>query len=275
LDSPTQEKVPLVSVVVALCADDRADLFRDALTSVFQQSMRDFECIIAADGPLTPELEAAIAGCAVKDARLRRVDIPVRSGPAAARNRAIAQARGMHTAILDADDAAKPERLERQLSMLESSGVDIAGTGCHTFGEEGSAVGRRRVPVGEAAIRRTMWRRNPLVHSTVMARTMLLRDHPYPENLRYGEDYRLWVNLARQGFRIDNHPDELVRYFVNHTPKPHGGRWGRFTSDTVTRLLALRLLPTPLALLYAPAAVLIAATRLLPNAVWRLLRKIA
>jgi glycosyltransferase involved in cell wall biosynthesis len=255
---------------VALCADDRADLFRDALASVFQQSMQDFECIIAADGPLTPELEAVVAECTVKDARLRRVDIPERSGPAAARNRAVAQARGTYTAILDADDAALPERLEKQLQLLESTGVDILGTGCDVYGMVSDT---RRVPVGEAAVRRTMWMRNPLVHSTVMARTALLREHPYPENLRYGEDYRLWVNLARQGYRIDNHPEALVRYFVNDTPKPHGGRWGRFTSDAETRLRALRLLSPPLAQFFIPAAVLIAATRLLPDFVWRLLRR--
>ncbi len=268
-----QETAPLVSVIVAVCADDRPELFRDALQSVFAQTLRNLECVVAADGPLTPALEAVIAECTGMSSKVRRVDLPVRSGPAAARNRAIAQARGTYAAILDADDVAMPERLQRQLDMFKDSGADILGSRCHTYGTDGSPVGRRRVPLGEFNVRRTMWRRNPLVHSSVMTKTATLRDHPYPEGLRYGEDYRLWVTLARQDYRIDNHPDELVRYFVNHVPKPHGGRWGRFTSDTVTRLCALRLLPLPLAVLCVPAAVLVAGMRLLPDFVWRLLRR--
>ena len=273
MEFSSQETTPLVSVIVAVCADDRPELFRDALQSVFAQTLQNLECIIAADGPLPQALEAVIADCGEKGSRLRRVDLPVRSGPAAARNRAIAQARGKYTAILDADDVALPERLQRQFDMLEKSSMDVVGSRCHTCGADGGPVGQRRAPLGEANLRRTMWLRNPLVHSSVMTRTTLLREHPYPENLRYGEDYRLWVTLARQGYRIDNHPEELVRYFVNHAPKPHGGRWGRFTGDAVTRLLALRLLPLPLAALYAPAAVLVAGIRLMPDFVWRLLRR--
>ncbi len=270
-----QESVPLVSVIVAVCADDRPGLFRDALDGILAQTLTELECIVAADGPLTPELEAVIAGFVQRDSRVRRTGLPVRSGPAAVRNSAVRRACGKYTAILDADDTAMKDRLQRQLDLLESSGLDIVGTRCQTFDPEGNTVGLRKVPVGETVLRRTMWLRNPLVHSSVMTRTALLREHPYPENLRYGEDYRLWVDLARQGFRIDNHPDELVRYCVNHAPKAHGGRWGRFTGDVVTRLRAVWLLPPPLALLCAPAAILVAATRLLPNAVWRLLRKIA
>ena len=189
--------------------------------------------------------------------------------------------KGILPIYIQASEAARIELLAHSpilkhfVGLLESSGLDIVGTRCQTFDPEGNTVGLRKVPVGETVLRRTMWLRNPLVHSSVMTRTALLREHPYPENLRYGEDYRLWVDLARQGFRIDNHPDELVRYCVNHAPKAHGGRWGRFTGDVVTRLRAVWLLPPPLALLCAPAAILVAATRLLPNAVWRLLRKIA
>ncbi len=274
MEASPQESVPLVSVIVAVCADDRPDLFRDALESIFAQTLSGLECIVAADGPLSPDLETVIAECAVNEPRLRRVDSAVRSGPAAVRNRAIAQTRGKYTAILDADDTAVVDRLQQQLDLLESAGLDIVGARCQTFGPDGGAVGQRKSPLGWAAIRRTMWLRNPLVHSSLLAKTVLLREFPYPENLRYGEDYRLWVTLARRGCRIDNHPEELVRYCVNHSPKPHGGRWGRFTSDAGTRLRALRLLPLPLAVLCSPAAVSIAAMRLMPNAVWRLLRKL-
>ena len=271
MDPAPPERVPLVSVVVALCADDQPGLFARALDSVAAQTIADWECIVAADGPLTPELEGILTAFAARDARLRRVDLPVRSGPAAARNRAVAQARGRYTAVLDADDCCVAERLERQVGLLEQHRLDLCGSRCRIGG---AGEGTRRVPTGGTAVRRAMWLRNPLVHSSVLARTELLAANPYPEHLRYGEDYRLWVDLALKGHGIDNHPDELVVYTVGSAPKPHGGRRGRFAADLVTRLRALRLLPPPLAVLCAPAAVFIAMTRLLPDFAWRMLRRV-
>ncbi len=266
-DTPqqAQDDAPEISVVVAVWAGDAPGPLRDALESVRAQTFTRWECLIAADGPLTPALDAVIDGFAGMDGRLHRVDNPERGGPAAARNRALARARGALTAILDADDTAAPERLARQLDRMSGPDApDVLGTWCLMVDADGNPLGLRRTPAGPGAVRGALWRRNPLAHSSVMLRTALLRKTPYPEGRRFGEDHLLWVRLAAGGARLDNLPEPLCRYRVAPLPKDHGTRRDRFRADLETRREALRLLPPWKAVLCLPAAFLLSAARLLP-----------
>ncbi|MBW7864629.1 MAG: glycosyltransferase [Candidatus Hydrogenedens sp.] len=260
-----QDTPPGVSVVVAVWAGDAPGPLRDALESVRAQSFAGWECLIGADGPLTPELDAVIGEFTAVDGRFRRVDHPGRRGPAAARNRILPLVRGEFIAVLDADDAAEPRRLERQLArMTAPDAPDVLGAWCLMVDAGGAPLGLRRTPSGPGAVRRALWRRNPLAHSSVMLRTALLRDNPYPETRRFGEDHLLWVRLAAKGARLDNLPEVLCRYRIAPLPKDHGTRRDRFRADWATRREALRLLPSVVAALCLPAAFLLSAARLLP-----------
>ena len=61
-----------------------------------------------------------------------------------------------------------------------------------------------------AAIRRTLIRRNPFVHSSVMLRReAVLRVGGYDETLPVAQDYDLWMRLSRLA-RLANLPEPLV-----------------------------------------------------------------
>ncbi|MCX8044953.1 MAG: glycosyltransferase [Desulfobacterota bacterium] len=105
---------PLVSVIIP--THNRAHCIRRAVASVMQQTYRHYELIVVDDcsTDATQETLQEYAGSC------RVLKMPVRSGPAAARNKGIAAAQGALIAFLDSDDAWLPEKLAAQVQFFMS-----------------------------------------------------------------------------------------------------------------------------------------------------------
>jgi glycosyltransferase involved in cell wall biosynthesis len=103
---------PLVSVIVTVY---NASLYLgEAIESVLAQTYRAFELIVLDDGSTDGSGDVAKRyGSAVRFARQER------KGLGGARNAAVDLAQGSHFAFLDADDRFVPEKLERQMDVLD------------------------------------------------------------------------------------------------------------------------------------------------------------
>lgn len=104
---------PLISCIVPVFNGER--YLREALESIFQQTHRPLEVIVADDGS-TDETAAIAAGYDEPAMYLRQSH----TGPAAARNLGLSAARGEFVAFLDADDLWHPEKLARQMARFET-----------------------------------------------------------------------------------------------------------------------------------------------------------
>ncbi len=104
----------MVSVVIP--AFNAARTIGEAVDSVLQQTYSDLELIVVNDGSTDETVQRLNL---IRDRRLALLSIP-HSGPAAARNRGIAAARGAYIAFLDADDVWLPGKLAAQVAVLES-----------------------------------------------------------------------------------------------------------------------------------------------------------
>jgi glycosyltransferase involved in cell wall biosynthesis len=178
-----------------------------AVESILAQTFRDLELIVVDDGS-TDGSAALLARYA--DPRLR----VIRQGPSGltvSLNRGFRLAHGSLLARLDADDRAVPERLARQVAYLEAHPeVGLLGTGAVEVSPEGETLGTYIPPLADADIRRTLIRRNPLVHSSVMMRREAWeRAGGYDEALAVAQDYDLWLRMSRLT-RLANLPEPLV-----------------------------------------------------------------
>ncbi|GLQ08141.1 hypothetical protein GCM10007913_00730 [Devosia yakushimensis] len=107
---------PRVSVVIP--AYNAESTLQDTLASVRGQTLSNIEIIVVDDGS-RDGTHAVAQRLAAGDHRIRVISTP-NGGVAAARNVGIQAAEALYIAPLDADDLWHPEKLDRQLAVLEA-----------------------------------------------------------------------------------------------------------------------------------------------------------
>jgi glycosyltransferase involved in cell wall biosynthesis len=189
-----------VSVVVPLYNKER--YVRRALDSIAVQTFRDFEVIVVDDGSSDggPEIAASF-----DDERFRLVRQP-NAGPASARNRGLAQARGEFVAFLDADDAWRPRYLEKAVSAFRAPGPVLQAFTAsyaefpdqnleHVWRRRGLRAGLQHIEESLSPLRFHYMVAFMTPCSTV-ARTETVRAYGgFQEGFHYGEDAILWLRV--------------------------------------------------------------------------------
>ncbi len=114
-----------MNVTVAIPVFNSAATLERCLRSAMVQSLHDIEILVADDG--STDASADIADrLAQQDHRISVVRMGVNGGKPRAMNALVDRARGTWIAVLDADDAYHPERLERLVACAEAAGVEMA-----------------------------------------------------------------------------------------------------------------------------------------------------
>jgi succinoglycan biosynthesis protein ExoO len=122
------EKLKTMALISILMAAYEAEAtILAAVESVRGQQHQNWELIIASD--CGADYLGLCRANGIGDERLRMVPTPaVGSGPSAARNCALAVARGDYLSILDADDTWQPKKLSALLPLAEKSGLACDNT---------------------------------------------------------------------------------------------------------------------------------------------------
>ncbi|MFO8008306.1 MAG: glycosyltransferase family 2 protein, partial [Candidatus Brocadiia bacterium] len=120
----SRSQPPLVSVILPTYNVER--YVAEAVRSVLDQTYPHFELIIRDDGSEDATYEELLR---FDDERIVLLEERRHVGGAAARNEAMARARGRYISVLDSDDAMAPRLLEEGVKLLEA-GPDIGMVGC-------------------------------------------------------------------------------------------------------------------------------------------------
>ena len=107
---------PLVSVIIPVL--NRAKSLAVALRSLAEQTFPDWEAVVVDDGSSDESAEVALR--AGPPGKVRLVRHQRNQGPSAARNSGILAARGRYVSFLDSDDSWHPEKLSRQLELVQA-----------------------------------------------------------------------------------------------------------------------------------------------------------
>ena len=99
-----------------------AEFIEEAIESVFAQTYRNWELLLVDDGSSDGSTEIAQRYAFRFPERIRYLEHPghCNLGASASRNHGIKLSRGEYVAFLDADDVYLPQKLEQQVSILET-----------------------------------------------------------------------------------------------------------------------------------------------------------
>jgi hypothetical protein len=188
--------------------------------------MRSLEVIIVDNGSIdeTPQIVAAYAR---RDSRVVPSHEPI-PGAAAARNAGLVRARGEWIASMDADDVARPGRLEHQLALGKtSSRLSLIGSGFDEIVGDGALVRSYAYPQKDGALRRRLQRLKGFfpASSAFFPRAVAQRIGGYRPAIGYAEDWDMWLRLAAVG-QLACLPQSLVaiRRHESQVSQFHGGR---------------------------------------------------
>lgn len=197
---------PLVTVLLPVY---NAELYiADAVESILKQTFRDFELLVINDGSTDKSSEIIRS---FKDERIRLVENEINLRLIATLNKGIKLAKGTYIARMDADDISLPERLQKQVSFMETHPeVGVCGTWFEQLGNPGKIV---KYPEEDAAIRIMMLYQTPFCHPSVILRKEVLEKNEilFSPDFIHGEDYEMWIRLSSHT-RFANLPEVLLQY---------------------------------------------------------------
>lgn len=229
------EAAPLVSVIVP--AHNAQAFIAAAIASACGQTYRNLEVLVVDDGShdRTAAIAAAMSQC---DRRVRLLRQSHR-GVAAARNGAIAQARGQYIAPLDADDVWLPRKIERQVRALQRSArAALAYCWSIDVDQHGHPTGGLYAHETPPSVRAALLFRNfvgcgsvPLIRRSCLEQAGLYQTGYAARGAQGCEDLDLYRRIA------EHHEFVLVREFlVGYRQAP-----GRMSSNTLAMARSFRL----------------------------------
>jgi len=201
---------PTISVILPVF--NGARYIREALSSIQNQSFRDFELIIVDDGS-TDDVPKIVKEIAARDARCKMISRE-NKGIVFSCNEALELARGEYIFRMDSDDVSRPLRFEKQLSYLQSNpGCVAVGTKALMIDPDGLPMMEYAMAFGHEEIDAAHLNGvASMVHPSVaMRRQALLGVGGYRQNCELAEDLDLWLRLAEVG-RLENLPEVLLEY---------------------------------------------------------------
>lgn len=175
---------------------NRAAQLTVAIKSVFAQTYQDFEIIVADDGS-TDESRQIVNG--FNDSRIKWISAKHSGLPGIARNKGIKKANGEWIAFLDSDDEWLPEKLEKQLMLLEQSHCLAASSNAIRILKENRVAGnyfslnKNYLSFSDLLSTNFIICSSAIIHHSLIDKTI---GFPEDESLIVGEDYALWLRIS-------------------------------------------------------------------------------
>lgn len=210
-DTEPSREQPLVTAVVTTY--DRFKEATRAIESVLQQSYEPIEFLVVEDGT-----ESGIEQWLSEKGydSVRYVRHATNQGLSGGRNTAIALASGEYIAFLDDDDSWKPQRIERQVevvqSLSDSERERLGVVYCAVEARENGQVASIIPPENSGNLRESIMREGPstLQSSCLFSKQVLIDVGGYDESLVSSVDHDIWLSLAVNDYEARTVAEPLV-----------------------------------------------------------------
>jgi glycosyltransferase involved in cell wall biosynthesis len=198
----------MISIIIATY--NRATYIAETLTSIANQTYKDFECIIVDDGS-TDETESIVSGIEKNDSRFKYIKRPgsVPKGANYSRNYGYSLSKGSYVKFFDSDDLMLPQHLEISLKHIGEGGYDFVVGDCINFDATGLLerpyeIDRKKATLNAMSFTnfKTAWITNDLLVKRTFADQLKFAGGIRDQASEYQYNIKLLL-LTQNGFLID------------------------------------------------------------------------
>lgn len=205
-----KKKNPLISILMPVY--NAGDFIVEAIESIRNQSIKDWEMIVIDDGSKDQSSEI-LKKYSKNDPRIKVFKFKKNKGLAFALNYGLNKVCGKYLARMDADDISLPKRLEIQLKyLIKNPKVVAVGSQVKLISEKGDFIGYKKFPTDPKKIYQMMGTVMAIQHPTLLTYTKIIKKCPYA-NHTTAEDVSMFFKLLQYGNFL-NTKEVLFKYRV-------------------------------------------------------------
>jgi glycosyltransferase involved in cell wall biosynthesis len=185
---------PLISVLLSVYNDEKN--IKKSIDSILLQSYKNIELLVMDDCSLDRTYEILNE---INDSRVKIFRNKENQGLTKSLNTLIENSSGKILARQDSDDISLPTRLEVQYRNLLKYQLDACTTRAYVKNSKRSIPRYSHFLPFSFVVRF----KNPFIHGTLMVKKKVLQDIGlYDENIKYAQDYKLFLDLLKKNYKI-------------------------------------------------------------------------
>lgn len=235
--------MPKISIISGIY--NCADTLEEAIESILNQTVSDWEWILCDDGSSDDTCQTALKYAERFPGKFVVLQNEKNRGLNYTLNKCLREANGEYIARMDGDDRCHPERFAREIAVLEQrQDVDIVSCNMAFFDESGT-WGLIEHPQEPSA--RDFLHGSPFCHAPCMVRKSafdLVQGYSEAQRLLRVEDYHLWMKMYAAGMKGYNIHETL--YEMRDDRNAYARRKYRYRiNEAYVRALAVRMLKLP------------------------------
>ncbi len=201
------DKNACVSIITA--AYNAEKTIETCIKSVLAQSYTNWEMLVIND--CSKDRTAQIVRDFMKtDDRIRLIENETNLGVSFSRKIGMENACGEWIAVLDSDDAWTSDKLEKQISLANSTGAELVFTGSAFMDDDGEKLGWQ-LHVPNVLTYRELLKQNLVSNSSVLVKKELYQKH-YAVGDNMHEDFAIWLAITKQGKKAYGIDEPLLIY---------------------------------------------------------------
>lgn len=212
------------SVLTSIYYKENPEWLREALDSVFAQTLQPTEFVLVKDGPLTNELESVLAEYIQKYPIFKVIQNETNLGLGLALQKGVEACSNEIIARMDTDDIIPSYRFEKEYNAIEK-GNDVVSCWSQIFvGDTNNVVAVKKRPEYHAELVKLAHKRSPICHAGTMFRKSAVLKAGNYQHCPLNEDYHLWIRMIMSGAKF--YCVQEVLYFVRTNPEQISRRGG-------------------------------------------------
>lgn len=210
-----------VAVALSVYQSDKLSLLKLCIDSLLSQTYENLHVYIMVDGPVEKQVGLYLAELS-NDENFNVEFCEKNCGLATRLNQIIDKVVAIgdydYIARMDADDISDKTRFSKQVSFLKQhKDVSVVGSDIMEIDELGNKLFYKSMSSNHEELYANIIRRCPVNHPSVMFRVEIFHDPNirYKPWLKNTQDYYLWVDLFKAGFRFANINEALLYFRID------------------------------------------------------------